>query len=151
LLAPRFRVSFQRRIVTARYRGAVVETPMHVLSPADAGADTPVMIASGGLDTWKMDLHRDELLATQDNCPMLVINGDADVHVQIADTKVFNGRPNTQAEVIPGGSHCAVNKLDQIKPDQAKFFLLANGGGGPDGHACPAAPSAGRLIRMCCW
>ncbi|MBL1116466.1 hypothetical protein JK364_29345 [Streptomyces sp. 110] len=58
----------------------------------------------------------DELLTTQDNCPMVVINGDADVHVPIADTTVFNGRPNTQVELIPGGSHCALNKLDQIMP-----------------------------------
>ncbi|WP_328522731.1 alpha/beta fold hydrolase [Kribbella sp. NBC_00359] len=244
LAAPGFPVGFERRVVTARYHGAIVEVPVHVLSPADAGADTPVLIASGGIDTWKMDLHPmwealalgakvrvvafehagvgelshislapdtqeiigglldfartlttgkvghfglsfggyfsaqtglladadaavvlggpvtsatfgpehaknllfgmadifgnaagfttkpdqdtliaatgpfalDELLATQDNCPMLVINGDADVHVPTADTTVFSNRPNTQVELVPGGTHCALNKLDQIMP-----------------------------------
>lgn len=244
LAAPRFPVSFERRIVTARYHEAVIEVPVHVLSPFGAGADTPVLIASGGIDTWKMDLHPmwealalgakvrvvafehagvgelthipmapdtqeiidglldfartlttgkvghfglsfggyfsaqtglrgdadaavvlggpltsatfgpdhvknllygmadilgnavgfttrpemdaliaaaghfalDDLLAATDNCPMLVINGDADVHVPVADTTVFRGRSNTQVELIPGGSHCALNKLDQIMP-----------------------------------
>jgi esterase FrsA len=57
LAAPGFPVGFERHIVTARHHEAVVEVPVHVLSPADAGADTPVLIASGGIDTWKMDLH----------------------------------------------------------------------------------------------
>ncbi|WP_244321210.1 alpha/beta hydrolase [Streptomyces melanosporofaciens] len=253
LAAQGFPVGFERRTVTVRYREAIVEVRVHVLSPADAGADTPVLIASGGIDTWKMDLHPmwealalgakvrivafehagvgelthipmaadtqaiiggllhfartlttgkvghfglsfggyfsaqtglrgdadaavvlggpvtsatfgpehaknllygmadifgnavgfttrpdmgalitafesfalDELLTTQDNCPMLVINGDADVHVPIADTTVFNGRQNTQVELIPGGSHCALNKLDQIMPIMINWIANA--------------------------
>jgi esterase FrsA len=244
LAAPGFPVSFERRIVTARYRDGIVEVPVHVLSPPGAGAGTPVLIASGGIDTWKMDLHPmwvalalgarlrvvafehagvgeltripmapdtqqiiggllafaraittgkvghiglsfgghfaartgllgdadaaivvggpvtsasfgpehaksllygmdnifgnavgfsakpqpdalvaasqpfalDDLLATQRNSPMLVINGDADVHVPAADTRIFAGRPHTQTALIPGGTHCAMNKLDQLLP-----------------------------------
>ena len=56
----------------------------------------------------------DHLLAVDRNCPMLVVNGDADRHVPIEDTTVFAGRPATDIVVVPGGSHCAVNHLDRV-------------------------------------
>jgi esterase FrsA len=241
LAAKDFPVTFERRIVTTHLRGDVVEVPVHVLNGRDATDATPVLLASGGIDGWKMDLHElwvshvlaaevrvvafdipgtgelshlplthdstevvaglvafartlttgkvghlglsfggyfaahsglsrlvdaavvvggpvsssfgserlpalmygmrdifgnacgftaiptddelasaaaafplDDLLATDTNSSMLVINGDADVHVPISDTKVFENRPDTDVQLIPGGSHCAVNKLDEL-------------------------------------
>ncbi|MFC5136715.1 hypothetical protein ACFPK1_00580 [Actinomycetospora rhizophila] len=42
---------------------------------------------------------------------MLVINGDEDVHVPLADTTVFDGRPDTDVQLVRGGAHCAFDKL----------------------------------------
>jgi len=52
-----FPVKFDRRLVTCHRSGKVVEVPVHILSHPEADASSPVMIASGGVDTWKMDLH----------------------------------------------------------------------------------------------
>jgi esterase FrsA len=244
LAAGAFPVEFERRLVTTRLRRQVVEVPVHVLSEKDASDDAPVLIASGGIDTWKMDLHPmwvalalgahvrvvafdhpgvgeltnvpmtpdsaeivdgvvafarslsggkvghlgvsfggyfaarsglrrlvdaavviggpvsrisfgadnarrllygmdnifgnavgfteiptigqltgasaafalDDLLAAGTNSPMLVINGDADVHVPAGDVTIFKGRPDTEVRLIPGGTHCAMNKTGDLMP-----------------------------------
>jgi len=50
-------VKFDRRFITCYRLDTKVEVPVHILSHPEAGDDSPVMIASGGVDTWKMDLH----------------------------------------------------------------------------------------------
>jgi esterase FrsA len=57
LAAPDFPVSFQRRIVDVRYGGATISLPVHLLAAPGLSADAPVLLASGGVDTWKVDLH----------------------------------------------------------------------------------------------
>jgi esterase FrsA len=241
LAAKDFPVAFERRIVTTRMDGEVVEVPVHILSEPGASKDTPVLVVTGGIDTWKVDLHgmwvhyalnahvrivacdipgtgelsqvamtpassqvvdqvvafartltsgkvgqlgmsfggwfsahaglthvvdaavvvggpvlhafgaenikalmygmKDifgnaagftapptvqqvspvsaafelgELLAKDANCPMFVINGDQDVHIPITDTTIFQGRPDTDVTLIPGGTHCAFNRLDDV-------------------------------------
>ena len=248
-----FPVDFERRVVTTRLQGKVVESPVHVLSEKDATDDTPVLLLSGGVDTWKMDLHKmwvhyvqsahvrvvafdhpgtgeltdipmtaqsteivdhliafartlttgkvghlgvsfggsfsahssltsavdaavviggpvstatfnrehlqqllygmegivgnalgfdsipthdqiltgvqalamDDLLAKGTNCPTLAINGDTDVHVPAADLTIWEDRPDTKVVSIPGGSHCAMNKLDQLMPPVIEWLTTA--------------------------
>lgn len=57
LAAKEFPVAFERRILTLPYRGGTVDVPVHLYSPDDDYAARPVLIASGGVDTWKMDIH----------------------------------------------------------------------------------------------
>ncbi|WAJ45899.1 alpha/beta hydrolase [Mycobacterium sp. Aquia_216] len=57
LAAKDFPVSFERRIITVAYRGGTVEVPVHLYSVDGDYAARPVLIASGGVDTWKMDIH----------------------------------------------------------------------------------------------
>jgi esterase FrsA len=57
LAAPGFGVDFQRRVVDVPYRGGTTQVPIHLFAPIDLPADGPVVIASGGVDSWKMDLH----------------------------------------------------------------------------------------------
>ncbi|MUL47071.1 alpha/beta hydrolase [Mycobacterium sp. CBMA293] len=57
LAAPGFGVHFQRDVLTLPYRGGGVEVPVHTFAAPDLPANAPVIIASGGVDTWKMDLH----------------------------------------------------------------------------------------------
>jgi esterase FrsA len=58
----------------------------------------------------------DALLEESSSSPMLVINGDADIHVPPSDTSVFAGRSQTVTHLIPGGSHCGLNKLNELMP-----------------------------------
>jgi esterase FrsA len=57
LAAKDFPVGFERRIVTVPYRGRTVDVPVHLYSSDGDYANRPVLIASGGVDTWKMDIH----------------------------------------------------------------------------------------------
>jgi esterase FrsA len=57
LAAKDFPVDFARRSLEIPYRGSSVTLPVHVLAAPDLPADAPVLIASGGVDSWKMDLH----------------------------------------------------------------------------------------------
>jgi esterase FrsA len=40
--------------VTTKFHGEVVEAPVHILSAPDTTKDTPVLVVTGGVDTWKM-------------------------------------------------------------------------------------------------
>ncbi|OBJ01603.1 alpha/beta hydrolase [Mycobacterium sp. 1465703.0] len=57
LAANGFPVRFERRILTVAYRDGSVEVPVHLYSADGDYASRPVLIASGGVDTWKMDIH----------------------------------------------------------------------------------------------
>jgi esterase FrsA len=57
LAAKNFPVAFERRVITVPYRGGTVEVPIHLYSTDGDYAARPVLIASGGVDTWKMDIH----------------------------------------------------------------------------------------------
>ena len=57
MAAKDFPVAFERRIVEVPYRGGGVEVPVHLYSADGEYAGRPVLIVSGGVDTWKMDIH----------------------------------------------------------------------------------------------
>jgi esterase FrsA len=52
-----FPVNFERRVIAVPYRGGTVEVPVHLYSADGDYPSRPVLIASGGVDTWKMDIH----------------------------------------------------------------------------------------------
>jgi esterase FrsA len=55
--APTFSLHFERRLVSVPYRNGIAQVPVHLLSRTEDRAHAPVLIASGGVDTWKMDIH----------------------------------------------------------------------------------------------
>jgi esterase FrsA len=57
LAAKDFPVSFERRTIAVPYRDGTVEVPVHLYSADGDYAARPVLMASGGVDTWKMDIH----------------------------------------------------------------------------------------------
>jgi esterase FrsA len=57
LAAKDFPVRFERRIVSIPYRASNVEVPVHLYSTDGDYPSRPVLIASGGVDTFKMDFH----------------------------------------------------------------------------------------------
>ena len=57
LAAKDFPVTFERRIITVAYQGTEVEVPVHLYSPDGDYPARPVLLAHGGVDTFKMDFH----------------------------------------------------------------------------------------------
>ena len=57
LAAENFPVDFERRFLELPYQGSPARLPVHILAAPGLPADAPVLIASGGVDSWKMDLH----------------------------------------------------------------------------------------------
>ena len=78
------------------------------------GFDQPVTVEQ--LASAGAPLNRAELLQTQNNAPMLVINGADDYFVPQHDTLVFDGRPGVVVELIDGTGHCAMSKAAEVLP-----------------------------------
>ncbi len=57
LAAEDFPVDFDRSFLEVPYQGSSTRLPVHVLAAPDLPGDAPTLIASGGVDSWKMDLH----------------------------------------------------------------------------------------------
>jgi esterase FrsA len=57
LAAPGFPVEFERRMLTVPYRGGEATLSIHLIAAPGLPADAPVVLASGGVDSWKTDLH----------------------------------------------------------------------------------------------
>ena len=57
LAAGSFPVDFDRRILEVPYQGSSTSVPVHLLAAPGLPEDAPVLLASGGVDSWKMDLH----------------------------------------------------------------------------------------------
>jgi esterase FrsA len=57
LAATDFPVHFERRTITVPYRGGSVQVPVHLYSADGDRPTRPVLLLSGGVDTWKMDVH----------------------------------------------------------------------------------------------
>ncbi|MEY9935537.1 esterase FrsA [Catenulispora sp. GP43] len=55
--APTFPVAFERRVLDIPYLGGTTPVPVHILSASAERSARPVVILSGGLDTWKVDMH----------------------------------------------------------------------------------------------
>lgn len=53
LAAPGFPVPFERRVLEVPYQGGSTPVAVHLLGPSGRA----VLIASGGVDSWKMDIH----------------------------------------------------------------------------------------------
>ena len=52
-----FGLEFERRILSLPYRNGEIELPVHILSADGRYEDAPVLLLSGGVDGWKMDMH----------------------------------------------------------------------------------------------
>ncbi|MEV8390592.1 MULTISPECIES: hypothetical protein [unclassified Streptomyces] len=46
-----------RDVLDLPYRGGATRVPVHVLTPPAIAEKGPVLLVSGGVDSWKMDLH----------------------------------------------------------------------------------------------
>ncbi|APB00310.1 alpha/beta fold hydrolase [Nocardia seriolae] len=58
LAATDFPMRFERRVLDLPYGGTVLAVPVHLFTAPGTAADAPVLLASGGVDGWKIDLHQ---------------------------------------------------------------------------------------------
>ncbi len=91
-----FPVSFKRRVLTLPFRGGTTNVPVHILAAPDLPEDAPVVLASGGVDTWKMDIQL-FVLATALNTGARVVafdipgTGESEIAMGVASTEVIDG------------------------------------------------------------
>jgi esterase FrsA len=52
-----FPVSLERRVLELPYGAGTTPVPAHLLSAPGLAEDAPVLLASGGVDSWKLDMH----------------------------------------------------------------------------------------------
>jgi esterase FrsA len=57
LASPGFPVSFDRQVLELPYEGGTTPVPVHLLSAPGLPTQAPVLLASGGVDSWKLDMH----------------------------------------------------------------------------------------------
>ena len=57
LAGPGFGVQFDRLHLDLRYGSDALSLPVHLFGKASLPPEAPVVLISGGLDSWKMDLH----------------------------------------------------------------------------------------------
>ena len=55
--APTFPVKFERRLIRTPFAGGTATVPVHLYSATGQHDRVPVLLLSGGVDTWKMDIH----------------------------------------------------------------------------------------------
>jgi esterase FrsA len=106
--APSFPVKFERRIVALPYQGATTDLPVHLFSVSGQYDNAPVLIFSGCVDSYKMDLHPISVTLAQrlgiavlgfdhagtgENPVPLSVKGDEQVLGLVAEArKVGNGK-----------------------------------------------------------
>ena len=91
-----FPVSFERRVLEVPFGNGSVQMPIHLLGAPSLPADAPVILASGGVDSWKMDLHQLFcLVALQTHARMLLFDipgtGETAVPLSPSSTEVLGG------------------------------------------------------------
>jgi esterase FrsA len=75
LAAPKFGVHFGRQTLELPHQGSTTPVPVHLFARPGLAVDSPVLIVSGGVDTWKMDVHN-ILIGLAQFLPMRVLAFD---------------------------------------------------------------------------
>src|ERR1700734_1355285 len=107
LAAPEFPATFDRRELTLPYDGDATTVPIHILAQYDLPEHSPVMLFSGGVDSWKMDLHNMIMMFVRD-LPVRVIafdlpgTGESQGHLGRPGTKVIDGLVQTARSMTDG-------------------------------------------------
>ena len=89
-------VAFERRVLRVPFGGSETDVPVHLFSPAGGPGNTPVILASGGVDTWKIDLHGTWVqIAQQTGATVLAFDipgtGETEAPFSMASTELIDG------------------------------------------------------------
>jgi esterase FrsA len=111
--APTFPVRFERRILTLPYQGGTVEVPVHLYTTADDYAELPVIVFSGGVDTWKMDIHN-SLIATATHGGATVLAFDMPGTGEISHVLLAASADEVVLGVVAAGKELGNGKVGHI-------------------------------------
>lgn len=127
LAAPGFGVEFERRVLQLPYQGGHTDVAVHILTAPDLREDAPVLLASGGVDSWKVDLHtlfvllalstRTRVVAFdiagtgESAVPMTPDGGDEMVRGLVAAARAMGGGPVAHLGFSMGGYYSARSGL----------------------------------------
>lgn len=107
LAAPEFSATFERRVLTLPYGDTSTPVPVHILAPLGIPEQAPVMLFSGGVDSWKMDLHG-MIMAFVRELPVRVLafdipgTGESQLHLDRPGTQIIDGLVRTAREMTNG-------------------------------------------------
>jgi esterase FrsA len=107
LAAPEFAAAFTRQEITLPYDDGTTRVPVHILAQRTLPRRAPVMLFSGGVDSWKMDLH-DMIMMFVRDLPVRVMafdlpgTGESQLHLGRCSTQVIDGLVQT-ARSMTGG------------------------------------------------
>ena len=96
LASPGFPVSFERKVLELPYEGRTTSVPVHLLAAPGLPADAPILLASGGVDSWKLDLHPLFVgLALSTGARVLAFDipgtGESEIPLNPAGTQILDG------------------------------------------------------------
>lgn len=122
-----FPVNFERRVLDLPYQGGRTQVPVHILTAEGLAADAPAIIVSGGVDSWKMDLHGifaglaltgigrvmafDIPGTGESTIPMTASGGAEVVEGLIAEARVLGARKVAHFGISMGGFYSAQSGL----------------------------------------
>jgi esterase FrsA len=139
LAAPDFPATFERRELTLPYDDGTTTVPVHILARRNLSERASVMLFSGGVDSWKMDLHGMFMAFVRD-LPVRVIafdipgTGESQLHMGRPGTQVIDGLVQTAREMTPG-------KVVHVGFSMGGYFSAYSGlSGVVDGAVCLGGP-----------
>jgi esterase FrsA len=96
LASPGFPVSLDRRVLELPYEAGTTHVPIHLLSAPGLPAQAPVLLVSGGVDSWKLDLHvLFAALALSTGARVLAFDipgtGESEIRLSAASTQIVDG------------------------------------------------------------
>lgn len=89
-------VAFERRVLRVPFGASETDVPVHLFSAAEELTDAPVVLASGGVDTWKIDLHATWVeIALRTGATVLAFDipgtGETEAAFSMASTELIDG------------------------------------------------------------
>jgi esterase FrsA len=101
-------VRLERRVLDLPYQAGATPVPIHLLWAPPLAADAPVLLASGGVDSWKTDLHQLFVaLALNTGARVLAFDipgtGESQVPLTPESTEVIDG-PIETARALGNGA-----------------------------------------------
>jgi len=139
LAAPQFPANFERRVLTLPYGDGTTTVPVHILGQHNLPENAPVMLFSGGVDSWKMDLHG-MIMAFVRDLPVRALafdipgTGESQLHLGRPGTQIIDGLVQTAREMTDG-------KVVHVGFSMGGYFSGYSGLSGiVDGAVCLGGP-----------
>jgi esterase FrsA len=142
LASPGFPVRFDRRVLKLSSEGGTTPVPVHLLSAPGLPAQAPVLLVSGGVDSWKLDLHLLFVrLALSTGARVLAFDihgtGESQISLSPAGTEILDG-------LIAAGRELGDGRVAHVGISMGGYFSAT---AGSPASSTPPSCSVGRSKR----